>query len=77
MVKDKFMRRFMPEVKNEVKTEVKSESKSGKKERLVAQRNVERLKKEGWTVVKDDPRDSEGRVLGVRTESKDLVLMSK
>jgi len=45
-------------------------------QRLVAERNVERMKAEGWKVI-GDGKDRHGKVLNVRTHSSDLTLMEK
>lgn len=51
--------------------------KPKKTQRLVAERNMDRLKAEGWKVVKEDVRDEHGKVLGARTNMSDLTLMEK
>ncbi len=47
-----------------------------KNQRLVAARNVEKLKAAGWKVIKK-PVDKHGRELGVKTHLEDLTLMEK
>lgn len=48
-----------------------------KVQRLVALRNVDKLKDQGWKVVKKSYNDVEGRELGVKTHASDLTLMEK
>lgn len=48
----------------------------GKTQRLVATRNVDRFKKDGWKEAKSSV-DKHNRTLGVNTNANDLVLMEK
>jgi hypothetical protein len=48
---------------------------SNKEQRFVHKDKVDRRKKEGWKEVK--AMDFEGKTLGVKTHSDDLVLMEK
>jgi len=49
---------------------------SKKAQRLVAERNVKLRLLEGWKVV-GKPQDDKGKVLDVKTNASDLVLMEK
>lgn len=55
---------------------VKKVEKPEVKQRLVAKRNVEKLKSKGWKVV-GSPKDKQGKIEGVRTHDEDLILMEK
>jgi len=55
-------------------TDVKEKgAKSAVESRYVAQRNIERFKKCGWKVIKEN----EYKIGGVRVHQNDLVLMEK
>ena len=62
-------------IKKVIAGEVKLKPTS-KAQRLVAERNVNKLKKEGWKAV-GSAKDEKGRVLNVDTHTSDLVLMEK
>ena len=68
----------MPKIKK--KKVIKKESKVAKEKdrRLVADRNVERMLKDGWKIVDVEKiKDGHGRLLGVKTNASDLTLMEK
>ena len=46
-------------------------------QRLVAERNVDRYKAQGYKVASNVLGDKHDRVLGVKTNTSDLVLMEK
>ena len=50
--------------------------KKGKDQRLVATRNVDAMKLKGWKAVVA-PKDKHDRVLGVRVNVSDVILMEK
>ena len=66
----------MSKIVKKVKEVVKKAAPQAKVQRLVAARNVDRLKAEGYSVAKEGAADAKGKILGVRTHT-DLVLMEK
>lgn len=48
-----------------------------KNQRLVALRNVDRMKEEGWKIVMGDIKDKHGRIMSAKVDVSDLVLMEK
>jgi len=65
-------------VKKKAPEKIKEVKILTKKERLVAIRNVEKLKEQGWKVVNKPVTDKHERVLGAKSLSKpDVVLMEK
>ena len=61
------------------KTKTEAPAATPKKQlRLVAERNVEKMKTEGWKVADVDKiKDKHGRLLGIKSHSSDLILMEK
>ena len=56
---------------------VKPLPKLDKIQKLVTERNVEKLKAQGYKIVAKNVTDKQGKVMGVRTNISDLVLMEK
>lgn len=56
---------------------VKYDAKSKKLQRYVRNDRVKSMEGQGWKVIKEDPRDSRGKTLGVRDYCNDLTLMEK
>ena len=71
MVKNKSINIFN---KKEVIVPKKVEEK--KVQRYVSLRNIDKMKKQGWKEV-SLKKDKHDRVLGVKTNSSDLILMEK
>lgn len=67
---------FRPTVKPLAKVMNGGVKETGKRNRLVAQRNIVKMEKEGWKKV-SEPKDKHNRVLNINTNTDDLVLMEK
>lgn len=66
-------------LKKRAKSRDKSRAKSRifeKEHRLIATRNVEKKKAEGWVQI-DKPKESHDREMGVKTNTEDMILMEK
>lgn len=63
--------------KTKKKSKPKKKAKKGILYRLVAPRNLAKRLEMGWKESKNPIEDCHGRVLGVRTNANDLILMEK
>lgn len=71
-----FRREPRPISKPVAKAMTEGVKETGKKNRLVAKRNIEKMEKDGWNKV-SSPKDKHNRLLDVNTNTDDLVLMEK